>query len=144
MVAALVASGVVGGVVAVRLNDTTPAEAQPNVLTGGRFVLLDQAGIQRGVLEVTPDGSSRLLVTGANSQTPRVSVAVDAAGGPRVTLRAAGGATRAVLDARSDGATGLNLLDVDGETRASLSVEADGSPSLSFFDADGEEIWSAP
>lgn len=163
---AVLVAGTMGGVVGAWAHGGTTA-AQPATMTGGSFVLLDNQGIQRGVLDVSSDGTARLVVNGRNSQTPRVAIAVGA-DGPRITLADELGSMRAMtaldqdgtvemgvlgfrnptvragLSVTADGAAGLDLRDQHGRVRASLSLNPDGSPYIALYDENGGILWSAP
>lgn len=142
--------------------------SQTTQVLGGRFVLLDSGGIQRGVVEVNASGEARIVLTGQNSQTPsaalgvdgdgnaylqlrdgagaeRATLAVDADGATRLALLGGGsGAERAILGESADGSASLVLRDAAGRTRAVLGVGQDGAPALTFYDAEGNRISSTP
>lgn len=167
LAALMVASGIIGGVTVSKLRPASVG-AQSTTITGGRFVLIDDEGILRATLETTRDGLARLAVVGPNSQSPRVSVAVDREAGSRVLLLDEAGATRISSEVRADGvsqvivlgantespstaisvqpsgATGLDLRDRQGRLRASLSLGSDGTPILALLDGEGNVVWSAP
>jgi hypothetical protein len=156
-----------GGMVAVRYGGATAVEAQVRDQAAGRFTLLDQRGIQRGVFEVNGDGVARVVVTGPNTQTPQVQVFVSPSEGAGIVLRDAGGVARVTTEVRADGSVamgllggsesalraaltmypdsrgGLELRDNQGRVRAAFVVAGDGTPILAMYDEEGAEVWSA-
>lgn len=154
--AAGLAGGTLGGVL----------HSQTTQVIGGRFVLLDSGGVQRGVVEVSPSGEARIVLTGRNSQSPRAALGVDGEGAAYLQLRDGGGMARAGLEVGADGVTRLSLLnggaprvqlreggdggaaldlrDAAGRVRASLATAADGTPALTLYDAEGQRTVSIP
>jgi hypothetical protein len=78
-----------------------------------QFVLRDESGLVRGVLEM------------------------NSAAGPRLVLRDGDGRDRIRLALLQDGSPGITLTDRDGQARAVLGVLPDGTTNLVFADATG-------
>jgi hypothetical protein len=93
-----------------------PGEPESEV-RANRFVLEDENGKLRAMLNVTKEGAALVLF--------------DEKGDLRATL----GALK--------GGPGLDLFDENGEFRAGLNVRQEG-PKLGLFDKNGRVIWSAP
>lgn len=163
MAGALAGAALLGGLVTTRLTSSHSSVAQPPGIRAQRYILSDANGVQRAILEASPDGATRLNLLGQNNQTTLVSIAAVPHEGASVTLNDEGGVSRArmmiepdgsatiglvgarpglvqaALRSDPDGRAGLQLRDQHDRLRASLSLAADGSPSLIFLDERGAQ-----
>jgi len=104
-----------------------------------RLSLFDENGKERAVLGVTALGAGLSLFDENGKGRAALGVGAD---GPLLSFFDENGKTRAGLDVTALGA-GLNLADENGNVRAALGVVKDG-PRLGLIDAAGKEVWSAP
>lgn len=108
-----------------------------NEVRAKRFVLVDDAGRERAMLDVLADGPRLALFDAAGK--PRAWLSVDK-DGPVLGLGDENGKGRVVLAVDEDGPW-LHLRDAAGKARVALSVLAD-LPVLHLLDAAGEiRVW---
>lgn len=102
-----------------------------------QFVLRDQQGTARAVMQMMENGSSGLILQDRDGRERlRLSVLPD--GSPGLTLADQYGRSRAVLGLLRDQTVSLALADASGKTRAVLGVPADGSSTLVLADRAGD------
>lgn len=87
------------------------------------FVLVDQQGRQRAVLNVVP--------------LPFFDIA-------GLRLYDQKGRARAALAVAGDGSSALNLYDQANFTQVNLSADPDGTPHLNLFGTNRQLLWQAP
>jgi len=101
-----------------------------------QFVLHDQTGLVRGVLDIEAEGGPRLVLRdGDNRERVRVSLLRD--GSPGITLGDRDGRPRVVLGLLPDGTTNLVFADAAGTTRALLGHSSTEATTLLLADRSG-------
>ncbi len=153
--------GVMGVALAWILATNTPtaqaqgANTEPTVIRATQFILEDESGKPRAMLNMTKDGPMLALYDengkhrvglGVGEKgpvlslldeigNPRVGLVVEK-DGPRLILRDETGKERAMLRMEKGG-PGLSLLDKTGKPRASLGMDK-GVPGLALWDGTGK------
>ncbi len=102
--------------VAVRAAD--PERARYEVVEANRFILRDRKGAVAGGMEVTADGTIKLVLGNAQGKTGAAFLEVEPAGGAHLALRgaAAGARPGATILTRPDGAGAIQLANAAGRT----------------------------
>jgi hypothetical protein len=115
----MILSGLVGGALSGHFwppEHEALAATRAGTIRAQNFVLVDQTGNQRGVMQVTRDGKTRLAFNDARSED-------------RVELLTA-----------TDGSTGLRFYDRDGKKLLALGEAPDGRAGLAIFGSNGTMI----
>lgn len=102
-----------------------------------QFVLRDQQGNSRALMQMMDNGSSALVLHDRDGRE-RLRLAVLPDGSPGITLADGYGRSRAVLGLLPDQTVSLAFADAGGKTRAVLGLPADGSSTLVFADRAGD------
>ena len=126
-----------------------PAGAAVREVVARRFVVVDENGKTRAMLNMRREGPSLTLFDEKGKsravldvyQSDVLEMGVDK-NVPRLCLRDEKGKYRAGLSLQKDGPR-LGLYDENGKTRILLSVLEDG-PRLGLYDENGKIKWSAP
>jgi len=113
----------------------------PKVIRANQFILEDDQGRARAVLDVAKDGVPGLYLYDDNA-TPRAMLGVTNHG-PVLALCDQTGKTLASLAVSSDGSS-LRLADDKGKLHLRVDVGKDGVPGLTLLYANGVKIWSKP
>ncbi|HVB79890.1 MAG TPA: hypothetical protein VNE82_08075 [Candidatus Binataceae bacterium] len=108
-----------------------------------QFVLVDSHGERRATLALDADGGPALTLSDANGRT-RAAIRLGVDGAPSVVLFDTIGRRRLEVALKADGATGLGLYDETGEGRAELVVSGAGAPTLSLFGPNGKRLAKLP
>ena len=117
------------------------ANTEPKVIRANQFVLEDENGKTRAVLDVGKDGVPGLYLYD-DTGTPRIMLGVSK-GGSVLALCDKNGKTIISLTVSNDGSS-LRLSDDNGKTRAVLDMGNDGVPGLALLYANGVRMWSKP
>ena len=117
------------------------ANDEPKVIRANQFILEDDNGKTRAVLDVGKDGVPGFYLYDENA-TPRAMLGVTNYGA-MLALCDKNGKTVASLAVSDDG-TSLRLSDDNGKPRLRVDVGKDGVPGLTLFYANGVKIWSKP
>jgi hypothetical protein len=117
------------------------ANIEPKVVRANQFVLEDENGKTRAVLDVGKDGVPGLYLYDDNG-TPRAMLGVGNYGS-MLALCDKNGKTLIALTVSKDGSS-LRLSDDNGKPRVRLTVGNDGVPGLTLLYANGVQIWSKP
>ncbi len=120
---------------------TEVVNSEPTVIRANQFVLEDENGKTRAVLDVSKDGVPGLYLYDDHA-TPRAMLGVTHHG-PMVALCDPTGKTLVSLAVSTDGAS-LRLSDGKGNPRLRVDVGKDGVPGLTLFYENGVKIWSKP
>ena len=113
----------------------------PKLIRANQFVLEDDNGKTRAVLDVGKDGVPGLYLYDDNG-TPRAMLGASNHGSV-LALCDKNGKTLISLTVSNDGSS-LRLSDDDGKPRVRLTVSNDGEPGLALLYANGVQIWSKP
>ena len=116
---------------------TQPASATFDTLKAHAFVVTDQNGKPRAVLDLLPGGRPRLLFMDAAGK-PRAMLDLQPNGQPSLALSDAAGKPRMDLSVGNDGQPSVILADAAGKPLVDLSVGNDGQPSLALENAAGK------
>lgn len=121
---------------------------QGKTLTADRIVtreivLVDPAGRQRAVLNVTPDDLARLSFL-TTSGKRRLAMGVLADGESALGLYDAQGRVRIGLNVPLDDSASVHLVDKSGRNRANFVQLPNGNSSFEIYNEDGHLLWSAP
>ena len=111
------------------------------VIRANQFVLEDDNGKTRAVLDVAKDGVPGLYMYDDNG-TPRAMLGVSNYGSV-LALCDQNGKTLVSLTVSNDGSS-LRLADDHGKPRVRLEVGNDGVPGLALLYQNGVKIWSKP
>jgi hypothetical protein len=111
------------------------------VIRANQFVLEDENGKTRAVLDVGKDGVPGLYLYDDNG-TPRAMLGVGNYGSV-LALCDKNGKTLVSLTVSNDGSS-LRLSDDKGKPRVRLTVGNDGVPGLALLYENGVNIWSKP
>ena len=114
---------------------------EPKVIRANQFVLEDEHGKTRAVLDVAKDGVPGLYLYD-DQGTPRVMLGVSNHGSV-LALCDTSGKTLVSLTVGNDGSS-LRLSDDHGKTRVKVGVGTDGVPGLALLYENGVKIWSKP
>ena len=114
---------------------------EPKVIRANQFILEDDNGKTRAVLDVGKDGVPGFYLYDENA-TPRAMLGVTNYGA-MLALCDKNGKTVASLAVSDDG-TSLRLSDDNGKPRLRVDVGKDGVPGLTLLYANGVKIWSKP
>ena len=117
------------------------ANDEPKVIRANQFILEDDNGKTRAVLDVGKDGVPGFYLYDENA-TPRAMLGVTNYGA-MLALCDKNGKTVASLAVSDDG-TSLRLSDDNGKPRLRVDVGKDGVPGLTLLYANGVKIWSKP
>ena len=117
------------------------AHDEPKVIRANQFILEDDNGKTRAVLDVGKDGVPGFYLYDENA-TPRAMLGVTNYGA-MLALCDKKGKTVASLAVSDDG-TSLRLSDDNGKPRLRVDVGKDGVPGLTLLYANGVKIWSKP
>jgi hypothetical protein len=117
------------------------ANTGPNVIRANQFILEDDKGTTRAVLDVDKDGEPGLYLYD-DKGTPRVIMGVGAHGSV-LALCDMNGKTLVSLAVSNDGSS-MRLSDERGKPRLRLTVGNDGVPGLALLYENGVNIWSKP
>jgi hypothetical protein len=158
------AGGFLGGMVATQLAPGVAIAARHvRSVSAEQFVLVNEKGAQRGVMQVTKRGAADLQLMDANGRD-RAEFRVTADGAAGVNFYDQNGARRVVVGGASPGPSGIAVYGSDGRrqvatlavsandearltlydptsgrARAGLGVTADGQPALVMFDQNGKD-----
>lgn len=105
------------------MKTSPPVQAQsgiPDEIRAKRFVVVDDEGSDRAMLETLQDGSTRLRLLDAQDKP------------------------RAELHVLTDGTPALGLLDAQRKTRIALGTRTDGSWGIVVNDSKGRVLFSEP
>jgi len=156
--------GFIGGIVATQVAPGIAIAARhPRSISAERFVLVDEKGTQRGVMQVTSRGAADIQLTDASGRY-RAQFRVTADGAAGVSFLDQNGARRVAVGEIPQGPNGiaiyssngrrqlatlavsakdeanLTLYDpASGRARAGLGVSTDGQPALVLFDQNGKD-----
>lgn len=114
---------------------------EPKVIRANQFILEDETGKTRAVLDVSKDGVPGLYLYDDQS-TPRAMLGVSNHGSA-LALCDKNGKTLVSLTVSNDGSS-LRLADDHGKPRVRLEVGNDGVPGLALLYQNGVKIWSKP
>ena len=120
---------------------TQGANVEPKVIRANQFILEDNNGKARAVLDVGKDGAPGFYLYDENA-TPRAMLGVTNYGA-MLALCDKNGKTVASLAVSNDG-TSLRLADDNGKPRVRVEVGKDGVPGMTLFYANGVKLWSKP
>jgi hypothetical protein len=158
------AGGFLGGAVATQLVPGIAIAARhAHSVSAEQFVLVNEKGAQRGVMQVTKRGAADLSLMDAGGRE-RAEFRVTADGAAGVSFYDQNGARRVVVGEASGGSNGIAIYGSDGRRqlatlavavndearltlydptsgrgRAGLGVAADGQPALVLFDQNGKD-----
>ncbi len=126
--------GFIGGTLASELSPTAAMAAwRSRTVKAQEFVLLDKAGTQRGVMEVTERGTADLgLMDGSGHNRAEFRVAKD--GGAAVAFYDQNAARRVVVGETPTGRNGIAIYASGGRQLATLSVSDNDESSLTLYD----------
>jgi hypothetical protein len=117
------------------------ANIEPRVIRANQFILEDDNGKTRAVLDVGKDGVPGLYLYDDNG-TPRAMLGVSTHGS-MLALCDETGKTLVSLSVSTDGSS-LRLSDGNGKPRIRVDVGKDGMPGVDLLYANGVRIWSKP
>jgi len=120
---------------------TQGANVEPKVIRANQFILEDNNGKARAVLDVGKDGAPGFYLYDENA-TPRAMLGVTNYGA-MLALCDKNGKTVASLAVSDDGSS-LRLSDDNGKPRLRVDVGKDGVPGLTLLYQNGVKIWSKP
>lgn len=156
--------GFLGGMVATQLAPRVAIAARhPHSVSAEQFVLVNEKGAQRGLMQVTGRGAADLQLMDANGHN-RAEFRVAADGAAGLSFFDQNGVRRVVVGGASRGSNGIAVYGSDGRrqlatlavsandearltlydpasgrARAGLGVTADGQPALVLFDQNGKD-----
>jgi hypothetical protein len=122
------AAGFLGGRLA-----APPAAPPAAVAAAPRFQLLDQAGRERGVWDLDPQGAARLAFWGESPGVPLVSLTATPQGGATLELGDAKQSRALVLQTKPDGSREVGLY-YAANLRLGLTVQKNGDPAVMILD----------
>jgi hypothetical protein len=105
-------------------------KSDPKVIMASRFVVVDEAGTERGVLGMTEHGAALLLYHPDGQRRVELSESRRGAG---MTLRDPGGRSTVTLSASKDTGGWIRLMDKRGNPRVFLSTYDRGQVELFFM-----------
>ena len=130
----LLAAALGAGALAFTAAGTQSAASRPPEVRATRFTLVDTAGVERGALEVGPDGQPRLVLSASGA--PRATLRLGPGGVPALELRDAGGGRGGATLTTEGGVPRLALADAEGRDRLWVALRL-GSPAVQFLNTAG-------
>ncbi len=141
--AALLATLLLAGDLAIRSVHAQHDPAPPKVIIAQEFRLVDKAGATRATLQTQPEGSPGIVLYDKSGKV-RVTLQVRPDGSSLLAFHDAMSKPRVELEHSSDGTGGLTFTNSKGNGGAALVIGADGNPAAIFKDKDGKVSWTAP
>jgi hypothetical protein len=143
-----IVSGMAGGVLGSYLFTARPVVASERapaakVLRAQALSIVDEAGAERAVIKVEPDGLVRLSLFSKRGER-RVAIGVLGDGEPAIGLFDSAGRPRIGLNVPLDDSAGVRLVDQSGKSRLRLGQLENGDTTVDLMDDRGNVIWSAP
>jgi hypothetical protein len=126
--------GFIGGTLAAEMAPAVALAArQARSVKAQQFVLLDKAGNQRGVMEVTDRGTADLGLMDGNGRN-RAEFRVSKDGSAAVAFYDPNGGRRVVVGEATTGRSGVSIYASGGRQIATLSVTQGDESSLTLYD----------